>query len=71
MLVRDFIKDSLYNKTQGYNRNKKVGVLEKPLDFGSLWGKWEYNKTIKSVYEVKTLSFRDSVEAGSELHECR
>ena len=54
MLVRDFIKDSLYNKTKGYNCNKKTGVLEEPLDFGSLWGKWEFNKEVKAVYDVLT-----------------
>ena len=52
MLVRDFIKDALYNKTKGYNCNKKMGVLEEPLDFGSLWGKWEFNKAVKAVYDV-------------------
>ena len=53
VLVRDFIKDSLYNKTYGYNRNKKTGILEQPLDFGNIWGKWEFNRIIKSVYDVR------------------
>ena len=52
VLTRDFIKDALYNPQSGYNRNKKVGVLEEPIDFGSLWGKWEFNKTIQSVYKA-------------------
>lgn len=53
VLARDFIKDCLYNKEEGYNRAKKVGVLEKPIDFASLWGKWEFNKTIKELYDVE------------------
>lgn len=53
VLVRDFIKDCLYNTEEGYNKSKKVGILEKPIEFGSLWGKWEFNKTIKEVYDVK------------------
>lgn len=52
VLTRDFIKDALYNPQEGYNRNKKCGVLEAPIDFGSLWGKWEFNKTIQTVYKV-------------------
>lgn len=51
-MTRDFIKDALYNPQEGYNRNKKCGVLEAPIDFGSLWGKWEFNKTIQTVYRV-------------------
>ena len=54
VLTRDFIKDALYNPQEGYNRNKKCGVLEAPIDFGSLWGKWEFNKTIQTVYRVYT-----------------
>lgn len=54
VLVRDYIKDALYNPQEGYNRNKKCGILEEPIDFGSLWGKWEFNKTIQTVYKVAT-----------------
>ena len=52
VLTRDFIKDALYNSDKGYNRNKKVGVLDEPIDFGNLWGKWEFNKKIRVIYDV-------------------
>ena len=55
VLTRDFIKDALYNNEKGYNRNKKVGVLDEPFDFGSLWGKWEFNKKIRAIYDVRVL----------------
>ena len=71
VLARDFIKDCLYNKESGYNRTKTIGVLEKPIDFGSLWGRWEFNKTIKEVYDVRVLSYHSRIEAGGPLHEWR
>jgi hypothetical protein len=52
VLVRKFIGDRLYHKTDGYfcKKDVQLGYLKSPIKFQELFGFEEYNNTLKDLY---------------------
>ena len=52
ILVRKFIADRLYHKTEGYfcKKDVQLGYLKEPIKFQQLFGFEEYNNTLKELY---------------------
>lgn len=51
-MVRDFIKESLYSKSDGYfiKKNHQVGELKAPIQFKNLLGYHAYRQELKEKY---------------------
>lgn len=53
MLVRDFIRESLYNRTKGYFSRIDCVLRPPPLDLNKLFGSFEYNARVREIYRAK------------------
>jgi SAM-dependent MidA family methyltransferase len=52
-LLRDFIREALYNRTDGYftrSSNNPVGVMSKPIPFHALLGQEDYARVLSGRY---------------------
>ena len=52
-LLRDFIREALYNRTDGYftrSSNNPVGVMSKPIPFHALLGQEDYARVLAGRY---------------------
>ena len=63
VLVREFIRESLYNPQTGYfTQTDCVSSPSEPIRFTELWGRWDYTLTLQNLYATSKQAWSTPVE---------